>query len=69
MHNTYVKYVKGLGVDPNTSMMGSWLECDSERECIKGNPKANEIVKGFYRKGFEVPEIAWQMEIRVLNIK
>jgi predicted dehydrogenase len=59
MHNTYIKYLNGLGVDPDTSTMGPWLECDSERECIKDNPKANEIVKGFYRKGFEVPEIAW----------
>jgi len=59
MYNTYVKYLNGLGVDPNTSILGPWLECDPERECIRNNPRANEIVKGFYRKGYEVPEIAW----------
>ncbi|HBE43726.1 MAG TPA: dehydrogenase [Bacteroidales bacterium] len=59
MYNTYVKYLDGLGVDPVTSILGPWLECDSERECIKNNPKANEIVKGFYRKGYEVPETGW----------
>jgi hypothetical protein len=57
MFDRYVKYVDGLGVDPNTSTLGPWLECDSEKECIKDNPKANEIVRGFYRKPFEVPEI------------
>ncbi len=59
MYNTYIKYLNGLGVDPNTSTLGPWLECDSERECIRNNPKANEIVRGFYRKGYEIPEIAW----------
>jgi len=54
-----MEYLNGLGVDPDTSTVGAWLECDSERECIKDNPKANEIVKGFYRKGFEVPGIGW----------
>jgi len=57
MFERYVKYLDGLGVDPNTSTVGPWLECDAEHECIKDNPKANEIVRGFYRKPFEVPEI------------
>ncbi len=57
MFDRYVKYLNGLGVDPNTSTVGPWLECDTEKECIKDNPKANEIVRGFYRKPFEVPEI------------
>ncbi len=59
MHSNYVKYLNGLGVDPATSSVGPWLQCDSERECIKDNLKANEIVRGYYRKEFDVPEIAW----------
>ena len=59
MYNTYVKYLNGLEIDPATSVVGPWLECDAERECIKDNAKANEIVRGFYRKGYEVPEISW----------
>lgn len=57
MFERYVKYLGDIGVDPNTSTLGPWLECDAENECIKNNPKANEIVRGFYRKPFEVPEI------------
>jgi len=59
IHDHYVKHLEGLGVDPSTSTLGPWLECDAERECVKNHPKANEIVKGYYRKGYEVPEIAW----------
>jgi hypothetical protein len=57
MYDRYAKYLDGIGVDPNTSTLGPWLECDAEHECIKDNPKANEIVKGYYRPPFEVPEI------------
>lgn len=57
MFERYVQYVEGIGVDPNTSILGPWLECDNENECIKDNPKANEIVKGYYRPPFVVPEI------------
>ncbi len=39
------------------STLGPWLECDAASECIKDNPKANELVKGFYRAPFVVPEI------------
>ena len=60
IHDHYVKHLEGLGVDPATSSVGPWLECDAERECFRNNTKANEIVKGFYRKEFMVPEVAWQ---------
>lgn len=59
MHERYVKYLEGLGVDPNTSTLGPWLECDAENECIKGprQEEANKLVKGYYREPFVVPEI------------
>lgn len=57
MSERYVAYLGDIGVDPNTSTLGPWLQCDAENECIKDNPRANELVKGFYRKPFEVPEI------------
>lgn len=59
MYSTYVKYLDGLGIDPASSVIGPWLECDSERESVRDNAKAGEIIKGIYRKGYEVPEIAW----------
>lgn len=57
MHERYVKYLGDIGVDPSTSTLGPWLECDAERECIKDHPKADELVRGFYRKPFVVPQI------------
>jgi len=58
MHERYVKYLSDIGVNPNTSTLGPWLECDAERERIQDNTKANKLVKGSYRKPFEVPAIA-----------
>jgi predicted dehydrogenase len=57
MHDRYVQYLGDLGVDPNTSTLGPWLQCDAKDERIKDDPKANELVKGFYRQPFTVPEI------------
>lgn len=57
MFERYVSYLGDIGVDPNTSTLGPWLECDAERECIKDNPQANELVKGFYRTPFELREV------------
>ena len=59
MHERYVKYVEGIGVDPATSTVGPWLECDAEHECFRGahQEEANRIVHGFYRPPFVVPEI------------
>lgn len=58
MHERFAKYLGDIGVDPNTATLGPWLECDAEHECFRDNPQANALVKGFYRKPFEVPEIA-----------
>jgi predicted dehydrogenase len=57
MHERYVGYLGDLGVDPATSTLGPWLQCDPERECIKDNAKANQLVHGFYREPFVVPEV------------
>lgn len=59
MHERYVKYLGDIGVDPGTSTLGPWLECDAERECIKGphDEEANKLVRGVYREPFVVPEV------------
>lgn len=57
MFERYVSYLGDIGVDPDTSILGPWLDVDSEKECVKDNPQANEIVRGFYREPFVVPEI------------
>ncbi len=58
MHERYVAYLDAIGVDPGTSIVGPWLECDAEGECIKNNARANELVKGHYRAPFTMPEFA-----------
>ena len=57
MFDRYLEHLKAHDVDPGESTLGPWLECDTANECVKDNPQANELVKGFYRKPFEVPEV------------
>ncbi|MBC8373333.1 MAG: Gfo/Idh/MocA family oxidoreductase [Planctomycetes bacterium] len=50
--------LKGHKIDPNSATLGPWLEIDRDKQCIKGNDKANQIVRGQYRKPFIVPDIS-----------
>lgn len=36
-------------------ILGAWLDVDSEREIIRGNPTAADLLSRDYRKGFELP--------------
>jgi predicted dehydrogenase len=47
-------------VDPDASSitLGPWLECDRRNECLRDNPAANRLVRGFYRRPFVVPEVS-----------
>jgi len=45
-------------IDPNTATLSPWLEIDRDKECVKNNDKANELVRGYYRKPFIVPDIS-----------
>jgi predicted dehydrogenase len=58
MHERYVKYLGDIGVDPATSTLGPWLECDPAHECFKESAEANQLVKGSYREPFVVPEVS-----------
>ncbi len=57
MVDRYLEHLKAHDIDPGESTLGPWLTCDTEHECFKDNARANELVKGFYRKPFEVPEV------------
>jgi len=59
-HESYDRFLvalKGHGIDPNTAILGQWLEIDREKECVKDNDRANEIVRGYYREPYLVPEV------------
>jgi predicted dehydrogenase len=53
----YLAHLKAHEVEPGDSLLGPWLEWDTESERFKDNAKANELVRGFYRKPFDVPEV------------
>ena len=57
MVDRYLEHIKAHDIDPGESILGPWLECDTDQECFKDNVRANELVKGFYRKPFEVPQV------------
>ncbi len=56
MFDRYLVHLKAQEIDPATSTLGPWLEIDRENECFKSHDKANEIVKGFYRTPFRLPD-------------
>jgi predicted dehydrogenase len=58
MFDDYLAHLKAHEIDLGESILGPWLECDAEHECIKDNPAANALVKGTYRDPFALPQIA-----------
>jgi len=59
MYDRLLAHLKGHEIDVNakTVTLGPMLEIDRENECFKDNAKANEIVHGYYRKPFDMPEV------------
>jgi predicted dehydrogenase len=57
MFDRMLVHLKAHEVDPDTTTLGPWLECDRENECFKDNAEANKLVKGFYREPWLVPEV------------
>ena len=46
-----------IDVDAPSITLGPWLEAVPGQECFVDNAAANELVKGFYRKPYVVPEM------------
>ncbi|MCX7826505.1 MAG: Gfo/Idh/MocA family oxidoreductase [Verrucomicrobiae bacterium] len=57
MLDRYLAHLKAHDVDPGESILGPWLEWDEANERFKDNAEANKLVRGFYRKPFDVPEV------------
>lgn len=53
----YLAHLQAHEIDPGESTLGPWLEWDAANERFKDNAKANEFVRGFYRKPFDVPTV------------
>lgn len=58
MYDRYLEHLKGHEIDPNTSTLGLWLECDNKNECFKDHTEANKLVKGSYRAPYAVPDLS-----------
>lgn len=57
MFDRYLAHLKAHEIDPGESILGPWLQCDPEHECFQANAEANQLVKGFYREPYTVPEV------------
>lgn len=58
MFDRYLNHLKANEIDPVTSTLGPWLECDQQNERFRNHAKANEIVRGWYRKPYVVPDLS-----------
>ncbi len=57
LHDRLMAHLAAHEVDPNTAILGEFLEVDTERECVVNHPAANRIVRGWYRKPYVTPEL------------
>ena len=57
MFDRYLEHLAAHEIDPSESTLGPWLEGDGENEAFRNNAAANELVKGYYREPFVVPEV------------
>ena len=58
MYDRYLEHLKANEIDPNTTTLGQWLECDNQHECFKDHAEANKLVHGFYRPPYTVPDLS-----------
>ena len=58
MYDRYLQHLAANEIDPNTSILGPWLEVDRENECFKDHAEANQLAHGFYREPYTVPDLS-----------
>jgi len=58
LYDRFLEHLQAHEVDPNTAILGQWLQCDSAHECFKDDAKANELVRGFYRAPYVVSDLS-----------
>jgi hypothetical protein len=57
MHERYLKHLTAHEIDPNETILGCWLECDTENECFAGNEPAYKLARGSHRKPYLIPTL------------
>ena len=58
MYDRFLVHLKAHQIDPDTAVLSPWLQIDREKECFKDHEKANEIVRGYYREPYVVPDVS-----------
>jgi predicted dehydrogenase len=58
MYERFLSHLEANQIDPNTAILGPWLEVDRENECFQDHEEANRLVRGFYREPYLVPELS-----------
>ncbi len=58
MYDRFVAHLKANEIDVGTATLGPWLDVDRENECFRNHGQANQLVHGFYREPYVVPEVA-----------
>jgi predicted dehydrogenase len=58
MYERFVAHLQANEIDVNTATLGPWLEVDCENECFRSHEVANELVRGFYRQPYVVPDLS-----------
>ena len=58
MYDRLLEHLAANEIDPNTAILGPWLECDRQNECFKDNEEANKLVEGYYRDPYVVPDLS-----------
>ena len=58
MYDRYLEHLAANEIDPNTSILGPWLEVDRENESFKDHAEASRLAHGFYREPYTVPDLS-----------
>jgi predicted dehydrogenase len=58
MYDRYLEHLAANEIDPNTSILGPWLDVDRENERFRDHDEANQIARGWYREPYVVPEVS-----------
>lgn len=60
MYHRMLEHLQKHEIDVNagTVTLGPWLQIDRKNECFENNKKANQLVRGFYRQPYIVPDLS-----------
>jgi hypothetical protein len=57
MYERFINHMEANHVDVDTATLGSWLEIDPQNERFQGHDQANQLVRGYYREPYTVPDL------------